>query len=92
MLTRILGAPCSQPHLVTNIGTVTSAVSALAFVSMVIPGAPLKQLFDFQRVAALVPGAEVTMHFTLPPMVAGVCGERWQSGAAARNPSDCDHW
>jgi hypothetical protein len=47
-----------------------SDVSALAFFSSGQPGEPVQELFDFQRVAALAPGATVTVYFTLPPTVA----------------------
>ena len=42
---------------VTNTGGVVSDVSALAFVSTGVAGAPLKQLFDFNKAAALPPAA-----------------------------------
>jgi beta-D-xylosidase 4 len=57
---------------VTNTGGVTSDVSALAFVSTGVPGEPLKQLFDFQRAAAVAPGDSVVLSFTLPPELAAV--------------------
>ena len=57
---------------VTNVGSVVSDVTAMAFISGS-PGAPtepLRECFDFGRAAALAPGASVLLTFTLPPWVA----------------------
>ena len=56
---------------VTNTGAVTSDVSVLAFLSgSGEPGAPLQELFDFGRVAALAPGQTATLFFSVPLEVA----------------------
>ena len=56
---------------VTNTGAVTSDVSVLAFLSgSGEPGAPLQQLCDFGRVAALAPGQTATLFFSVPLEVA----------------------
>jgi hypothetical protein len=55
---------------VTNIGSFTSDITALAFVSTSIPGEPLQKLFDFQRASAIQPGESRILSFTLPPQVA----------------------
>lgn len=49
------------------------------------PRAPrhVQELFDFQRVAALAPGAVATLRFTLPPEVAGTVAA---DGAIALTP------
>jgi hypothetical protein len=57
---------------VTNTGSVTSDVSALAFLSTGVAGEPLSALFDFQRAAAVAPGDSVVLEFTLPPQAAAV--------------------
>lgn len=63
------GGNMSYAVTVTNTGTVTSDVSALAFVTSD-AGAPLKKLFDFARAAALAPGASATLYFSLTPNAA----------------------
>ena len=56
---------------VTNTGAVKSDVSVLAFLTGTgEPGAPLQQLFDFDRVAALAPGQTATLFFSVPLDVA----------------------
>jgi len=68
-----LGATAAPAYAVnvTNSGGVTSDVSVLAFLDGPgTPGAPLQQLFDFARVAALAPGASATLTFTVPLDVA----------------------
>ena len=48
-----------------------SDVSVLAFLTGTgEPGAPLQQLFDFDRVAALAPGQTATLFFSVPLDVA----------------------
>jgi type IV secretory pathway TrbL component len=37
-----------------------------------VPGQPIEALFDFQRVAALAPGATATVSLTVPPEVAAI--------------------
>ena len=75
--------PYSPPHFlvnVTNLGTVTSDVSVLGFFSTGLPGDPLQELFDFQRVAALAPGLTVTVQLSMPVEVAASArkdGTRW---------------
>jgi beta-glucosidase-like glycosyl hydrolase len=59
---------------ITNVGTVTSDVSALAFFSTGQPGAPLSQLFDFGKVSLLAPGASATVLFSLPAELAAEIG------------------
>lgn len=54
---------------VTNTGSVTSSVSALAFAASGEAGRPLKQLFDFQRAASLAPGQSATLSLSLSPFV-----------------------
>jgi hypothetical protein len=57
---------------VTNTGGVCSGVSALAFLAPSgppVPGEPLSELFDFQRVASLCPGQSAVLYFTVPPPV-----------------------
>ena len=68
-LTFLLPVPAAS-RAVTNTGTVTSDVSALAFFSTGLPGEPIQELFDFARAAALAPGASVVLYFSLPPEVA----------------------
>lgn len=63
-------APPSYAVNVTNTGGVTSDVVALAFLSSGVPGDPIEQLFDFQRAAAVAPGATVTLYFATPRSVA----------------------
>lgn len=63
-------SPPSFSANVTNTGAVTSDVSVLAYYSTGLPGEPLTELFDFQRVAALAPGATATVTFSLPPAIA----------------------
>ena len=62
---------------ITNVGDVTSDVSVLAFVDGdgSDSGAPLTQLFDFQRVAALAPGTSATLIFTVPLDIAATVAE-----------------
>ena len=56
---------------VTNIGSVASDVTAMAFISgSGAPTEPLRECFDFARAAAVAPGAWVLLTFTLPPSVA----------------------
>lgn len=58
---------------VTNAGNITSDVSALAFLAPMNSSdlsAPLQELFDFQRAAAVAPGQTVTLYFTVPRDVA----------------------
>ncbi len=58
-------SPPSYAVNVTNVGTVASGVTVLAFVD---PDAgPRQRLFDFQGAALLAPGASATLLFTLPP-------------------------
>ena len=63
-------APQAFAVNVTNTGSVVSDVVALAFLSSGAPGDPLEQLFDFQRAAAVAPGATVTLYFAAPRDVA----------------------
>lgn len=55
---------------VTNTGSVTSDVSVLAFLQPTSGPGPLKEVFDFQRAAAVAPGQTVTLLFTVPADVA----------------------
>lgn len=66
-----LAAGTAAPYTVTvtNTGGVTSSVSALAFAASGEAGRPMKQLFDFQRVASLAPGQSATLSFSLSPGV-----------------------
>ena len=66
----LVAAPPSFEVNVTNIGSVASDVSALAFVSSGAPGEPAHKCFDFARASALAPGASALLVFTLPPDVA----------------------
>jgi beta-glucosidase-like glycosyl hydrolase len=65
------GPPPSFAVNVTNIGTVVSDVTAMAFISgSGAPSEPLRECFDFARAAAVAPGSWVLLTFTLPPWVA----------------------
>ena len=56
---------------ITNSGNVVSDVSVLAFLQGTgEPDTPLRQLFDFERVAALAPGQTATVIFPVPLAVA----------------------
>jgi beta-glucosidase-like glycosyl hydrolase len=54
---------------VTNTGKVTSDVVVLGFVSSGVAGQPLKELFNFERVSALAPGASTSVKLSVPPQV-----------------------
>ena len=67
----LLGAAAEFSVTVTNIGNVSSDVSVLAFIRSSVSSSdvdvspPLAQLFDYQRVHGLTPGASATLSFTL---------------------------
>ena len=65
-------SPAQYVVKVSNVGRVASAVSVLGFVSSGQKGAPLKQLFDFGRVAMLQPGRSVLVELAVPPAVLGL--------------------
>lgn len=49
---------------VTNTGKVGGAISVLAYITSNVPGAPMKQLFNFEKVY-LDPGASTHLYFTV---------------------------
>ena len=61
--------------MVTNRGAFTSDFVLLGFVSAsderrrADPGEPIRELFDFARVASVAPGASVPVHLTISPSV-----------------------
>ena len=65
----LVDAPPSYAVNVSNVGSVTSDVTAMAFVASATPGEPLRECFDFARAAALAPGAWALLSFALPPWV-----------------------
>jgi hypothetical protein len=67
-------SPPSFAVNITNVGSTTSDVSALAFLSDP-TSLPLQEMFDFQRVAAVKPGETVTAYFVVPPSVAATVTE-----------------
>ena len=67
----------------TNTGTRTSDISLLAFISSGLPGDPLQELFDFQRAAAVAPGASVLLYFTVPTVAAARTGDDGSAALAA---------
>jgi hypothetical protein len=74
-------APPAYRVNVTNTGSVVSDVSVLAFVSSGQPDEPLRELFDFGRLAALAPGETRQLIFSLDLRVLA-SGRRPRNGAA----------
>ena len=75
-------APPPYAVNVTNVGSVASGVTVLAFVD---PDAgPRQRLFDFQGAALLAPGASTTLIFSIPPAAAARVDAR---GEAALHPT-----
>ena len=66
---------------VSNVGTVTSGITVLAFVD---PDAgPRQRLFDFQGAALLAPGESTTRLFTVPPAAAARVDARGEAALHA---------
>ena len=67
---------------VTNTGSITASVSVLGFVSATGSvraaeiDAPLKELFDFERLADMTPGEWRLVQLTIPPAVLSLTDER----------------
>ena len=81
-----LAAPPPYAVNVTNTGSRSGEVSALAFWASGLPGAPAQQLFDFGRTQVLAPGAWQVLYFTLPAAIVadvGAGGERVLRACAA---------
>jgi beta-D-xylosidase 4 len=83
---RLGAVPPQYSVNVTNVGSVTSDVSVLGMYSTGIPGEPLEELFDFERVAALAPGQTVTVTLSLPAGVVSKKRGGWGGRVSGLSP------